>query len=60
MLSWFMQNLSTILISAGLLAAVILILLHMRKNKRKGGSSCGSGCSGCPMSSACQKESGIR
>lgn len=53
MLAWLMANLATILIGAALLAVVAVILVYLRKNKKKGKSSCGCECQGCPMSGAC-------
>ena len=56
MLAWVTENLATILIGTALTAVVAVILVHMVKNKKKGGSSCGCGCAGCPMSGTCHKE----
>lgn len=51
MLTWIFDNISTIVICAILAAVAVLIIAHMIKNKRKGGSCCG--CSGCAMRSSC-------
>lgn len=56
MLSWLLQNLSTIIIGAILLAIIVLIIVRMVGNKRKGKSSCGCGCSSCSMESVCHKK----
>ena len=40
MLLWLQENLSTILISAGLLLVVIAIIRSMVKDKKQGKSSC--------------------
>ena len=41
MLAFLIENLATILISAVLLAVVILIILKLKKDRQKGCSSCG-------------------
>lgn len=56
MLSWFMENLATILICLGVAAVVAVIIIHMIREKRKGKTSCGCGCAGCPMSGSCHKK----
>lgn len=52
MLAFLIENLATILISAVLLAVVILIILKLKKDRQKGCSSCGCGCGGCGSSCA--------
>lgn len=54
-MSFIVDNLGTILVSAGLLAIVILIIANLTKKKKTTGS-CGCGCSGCSLSSVCHKE----
>ncbi len=49
MLLWLQENLSTILISAGLLLVVIAIIRSMVKDKKQGKSSCGANCVHCAM-----------
>lgn len=56
MLSWFVQNLATILISAVLLALVTAVLAGMVKSRKKGKSGCCGGCAGCAMNGCCHKE----
>ena len=54
MLTWFIDNLATILIGLALAGVVALIIVVMIRNKKKGKSSCGCGsCSGCAMSGSC-------
>lgn len=53
MLNWIMENLATIIVCAILLAVAILIVTHIVKDKKKGKTSCGCNCVGCPMSSSC-------
>ncbi len=53
MLMWLTENLATILICTALATVVLQIIMSMIKEKKKGNSSCGGGCAGCPMSSSC-------
>lgn len=53
MLQWLTANLGTILISAGLLAVVILIVVYLLRQKKAGKSSCGAGCAYCAMHGQC-------
>ena len=53
MLTWLMENMATIIISAVLVLFVAAILVSMVRGKRKGKSSCGCGCAGCAMNGAC-------
>ena len=50
-MTWLMNNIGTIAVSAILLAAVILIILHLKKNKAAGKSSCG--CANCALHGKC-------
>ncbi len=56
MLSWFAENLATILICAVLIAIVAIIIVVLVRNRRKGKSSCGCGCANCPMSGSCHSK----
>ena len=49
MLNWITANLSTIVISAILLAIVTSISLHLIRQKKQGRSSCGCNCAHCAM-----------
>lgn len=53
MLLWISANIGTILISLALLAIVAAIIMVMRKDKKKGKSSCGGNCGHCPMGGSC-------
>lgn len=53
MLTWLMENMATIIISAVLVLVAAAILVSMIRGKRKGKSSCGCGCAGCAMNGAC-------
>lgn len=53
MIDWLLSQLSTIvvlLVLAGIVAAIIVTMANDRKN---GVSSCGCGCSSCPMHDRC-------
>lgn len=57
MLEFIMQNLATLLISAVLLAVIVLIVAGMVRNRKKGKSAgCGCGCESCPSTSICHKQ----
>ncbi|MGN1399554.1 MAG: FeoB-associated Cys-rich membrane protein [Erysipelotrichaceae bacterium] len=53
MLIWLKENLATIIICAILIVIVVSIIRNLINNKKKGISSCGCGCSNCPMSDCC-------
>ena len=46
----------SIVIGALLLALVGVIVFKISKDKRAGKTSCGCGCSGCPMSGKCHEK----
>ena len=54
-MTYLMQNLGTIVISAVLLAIVVLIVLRLMKNKKAGTSSCGCNCAHCALHGTCHK-----
>ncbi len=56
MLTWISENIATIIICAVLLAIVATVIVGMVRNKKKGKSSCGSGCANCPMSGNCRSK----
>ena len=56
MLAWITENIGTILISAGLLLIVVLIIVKLVKDKKKGNSSCGCNCAHCAMSGSCHQK----
>ena len=53
MLTWLMDNMATIIISAVLVFVAAMIFVSMIRGKRKGKSSGGCGCAGCAMNGAC-------
>lgn len=56
MFAWFYQNLSTVIISLIIALVIASIIISMMRNRKKGKSSCGCGCSGCPMNGSCHSE----
>lgn len=55
MFAWILGNIATIIICAVLIAVVAAIIVGMVKNKKKGRSSCGCGCSDCPLGGSCHQ-----
>lgn len=53
MFAWLYENAATIIISAVILAVALAIIISSVRGRKKGKSSCGCGCAGCPMSSSC-------
>ena len=53
MLTWLMENMATIIISAVLVLVVAAAIASIVRGKRKGKSSCGCGCASCPAGSMC-------
>ena len=56
MLHWVSANLSTIIVSAVLLAIIIAISIHLIRQKKKGRSSCGCNCAHCAMHGRCHSK----
>lgn len=55
-MTWFTENLGTILITLLLVAAVAGIIVSLVRQRKKGGSSCGCGCATCAMKGACHRK----
>lgn len=53
MLTWISENLATILICLALVLMVVGILIGMRRDKKKGKSTCGNNCTHCAMAGSC-------
>ena len=53
MILFFQENLGTIVVLAALAVVVALIIRKLVSDRRKGQTSCGCGCSGCPNSGLC-------
>ena len=56
MLTWLCENAATLVIGGLLLAAVAAIVVKIVRDRKKGKSTCGCGCSSCPMGGACQSK----
>ncbi len=54
-MDWIVHNMGSIVVGVLLLALVGVIVYKIGKDKRAGKSSCGCGCSGCPMSGKCHE-----
>lgn len=54
-MEWLIENFGTIVAGVILVAIIGLVLYNMIRNKKKGMSSCGCGCSDCPAAGACHK-----
>ena len=55
LLSFFSENLGSIAVLAVLFAVIVLIVVGIVKNKKRGGCSCGNSCSSCPMNGKCHE-----
>ncbi|MGN1190461.1 MAG: FeoB-associated Cys-rich membrane protein [Candidatus Ornithospirochaeta sp.] len=56
MLNWLKVNIGAIIVCAILILIVAGVIISMIRDKKKGKSSCGCGCSGCPMSGSCHSK----
>jgi hypothetical protein len=56
MFDWIRENLLTIGILLVLAAAVTAIVVSLIRGRKKGRSSCGSGCAHCPMAGKCHQQ----
>ena len=57
MLTWLSANIGTILITLLLIAVIVIIVVKLRRDKKKGVSSCGGNCAHCAMSGTCHQQS---
>lgn len=53
MIHFLSRNLGTIIVSLILIALVLLAIHILVSNRKKGRSSCGCGCEGCPSAGVC-------
>jgi hypothetical protein len=53
MITWLLNNISTIIVCVIIIAVVAMIVRKMVKDKKQGKSSCGCGCQNCAMHDAC-------
>ncbi|MBQ6421581.1 MAG: FeoB-associated Cys-rich membrane protein [Clostridia bacterium] len=56
MFTWLTANIGTVLITILLIAVVAVIVVKLRKDKKKGVSSCGGNCAHCAMSGTCHQK----
>ncbi len=56
MLQAIVDNAGTILVSLMLIGIVAAAIMKIRRDRKQGKSSCGCGCSSCPMAGACHKK----
>ena len=57
MLQAIADNVGTIVVSLVLIGVIALIVARLRRNKKRGKSSCGGNCGCCPMAGSCHKPS---
>lgn len=52
---WLSENIGTVVVCLIVAVIVAAVAIYMIKGKRKSknGTSCGGGCSGCPMNGSC-------
>ena len=55
-IDWLIANAGSIAVGSLVLGAVIAIVVYKVLSRKKGKSSCGCGCSECPMSGKCYKQ----
>ena len=55
-IEFFAANLGTIAVLLILAALLTLVAVKIAKDKKKGASTCGCGCSSCPYSGRCHDE----
>lgn len=53
---WIEANAATLLVGAGVLLAILGVVLHLVREKKKGKSACGCGCAGCASREQCQSK----
>lgn len=56
MLGFLAANWGSVLIGALVAAVIVLIVVKLVRNKKKGKTSCGCGCDHCPSSGMCHKK----
>lgn len=55
-MEWIAANLGTIVVGLVLLIIVGLVVFKLVRDKKKGKSTCGCGCSNCAMKGSCHKK----
>lgn len=56
MFDFIAKNLGTISVAALLLAAVVVIMRKLYRDKKAGKTTCGVSCASCPHSGACKRK----
>ena len=56
MSAWISANIGSIIICLVLIAIVVGIVFVLKRDKKKGKSTCGGNCGHCPMSGSCHKQ----
>ena len=56
MFAWIAANVVTLDIALVLIAAVVGIILLLRRDKRKGKCTCGASCAHCAMAGSCHEK----
>lgn len=56
MFSWLADHYVTVIALAAVLLLIILAFVSLIREKKKAGTSCGSGCAGCPYCGSCMKQ----
>jgi hypothetical protein len=55
MTNFLKENISTIIISALVFGLMTWVVVYRIRQRKKGGGSCGCGCSGCPEAGRCER-----
>lgn len=55
-MSFIIENIGTIIIGLIVFVLIVGIVVKLVKDKKKGKTSCGCGCSNCPSSGICHKK----
>ncbi len=58
MISWISSNIGTLAVLAVVIVIAALIIIGMRRDKKKGRSSCGNNCAHCQMAGQCHSAKG--
>lgn len=53
MIEFIVNNIGSVIVGLAVLALIVLLLWKLISDKRKGKSSCGSGCGSCPNAGLC-------
>lgn len=56
MLNFLLENWGTLLVGGIVIALVAAVVVKLRRDRKKGVSSCGCGCDNCPSSGMCHKK----